>query len=727
MLINSHFEKLVSSYSVTEKLSNEMRVLLRPKKGDTSFLDVVEKSVSVVQERANQEFMGMISKKHTTDLMRLTLSFVHRYLFLMHLPKTIDENIRHLEFDKAVQNYGRSKVFSSVTNPSLLTVLKKVETKMEEFRNDMFKRLDDPLFSLAEQEKIIFYLLDAGSTRHPALVFLENKKNHIIHLFDGCISEYQSRVQASKKRMEQEQETSRKIRQMQAESVHQQEPAASKEGVAQQKETATHTAHTLQIPYLLHSLVEVLQNSIGEVFSLSSNILAGKYDRNFQEESGGEKETEKERESLLREKTEDTPQMKKKRRLKALEEKVFSVQAEIFSTFSRKFGSAFFEREYQPRVSQSEDIEDDRKEDPNGDSVSKDLQKHWRTGILDLMRCFSTVDFQSSKAASCLFNLLDDMRAFFVRERFAILFRDTMLLDTQVEDEDEDMPIQRKFEFLALATLQDLADIIPEDDELVAIVRIKIMESLRVCLDAFHSLSFLENSPSEDQENKRDNGEDLLRVLDSLHQSRHTVFPRIFDVFRGNFTLLGSSKSKLDKIYELCADLDQLILDKFVCMQSSDVTATIRHAILLSGVDYTTKTAPTTVSDYVGESLLLILFVHEKVVQIAPHHLSSVINRLAEAAAQAIMDSTILIDTFTPAAAAQIEADVLAFEALLPNFVTSRSKSTREQVVVYLTQQLRQHGGTRLEDAVCAGLVSQFVAGNRGLFRCFQTDAPDQK
>ncbi|XP_050665877.1 exocyst complex component 2 [Leptidea sinapis] len=141
----------------------------------------IEESISL----ADSLFSEILSRKANADKTREALSLLTRHKFLFQLPASIDKNIRKKEYDLVVNDYTRVKNLFGNTDVKLFQkILDEVDKKIEELKDNLYKRIKSMPCNVQEQTKYIRLLISLNWEGDAAWVAITTRKEYLMSLMN---------------------------------------------------------------------------------------------------------------------------------------------------------------------------------------------------------------------------------------------------------------------------------------------------------------------------------------------------------------------------------------------------------------------------------------------------------------------------------------------------------------------------------------------------------------
>ncbi|KAM7253170.1 hypothetical protein ACFE04_025788 [Oxalis oulophora] len=186
-LVKDNFDCFVSCKTTIDDIQSKLkRIEEDPEGSGTSNLF---RCMQEVTSLANRALEPLFERQAQAEKIRSVQGMLQRFRTLFNLPSTIRNSITKGEYDLAVREYKKAK---SVALPSHVNILKRVleevEKLMREFKNTLYKSMEDPQIDLTNLENAVRLLLELEPESDP--------NQRIRGLLEKCTIDHEARMEA---------------------------------------------------------------------------------------------------------------------------------------------------------------------------------------------------------------------------------------------------------------------------------------------------------------------------------------------------------------------------------------------------------------------------------------------------------------------------------------------------------------------------------------------------
>uniref|UniRef100_A0A2N9EBD5 Exocyst complex component SEC5 n=2 Tax=Fagus sylvatica TaxID=28930 RepID=A0A2N9EBD5_FAGSY len=193
-LVKDNFDCFVSCKTTIDDIESKLkRIEEDPEGSGTSHLFNCIRGVSL---QANRAFQSLFERQAQAEKIRSVQGMLQRFRTLFNLPSTIRGSISKGEYDLAVREYKKAK---SIALPSHVGVLKRVleevEKVMNEFKNMLYKSMEDPQIDLTNLENTVRLLLELEPESDPVWHYLNIQNHRIRGLLEKCSLDHETNME----------------------------------------------------------------------------------------------------------------------------------------------------------------------------------------------------------------------------------------------------------------------------------------------------------------------------------------------------------------------------------------------------------------------------------------------------------------------------------------------------------------------------------------------------
>ncbi|KAI5080860.1 hypothetical protein GOP47_0004043 [Adiantum capillus-veneris] len=194
LLVKENFDCFVSCKNTIDDIHMKLQQI----EADTEGAGTVHlsSSISDVNNIANRAFGPLFERQVQAERIRSVQGMLQRFRTLFNLPSTIRGYITKGEYDLAVREYKKAKSLVLPTHVRVLKrVLEEVEKVIFEFKDKLYKSMEDPNVEFSQLESTIRLLLELEPDSDPVWHYLTIQDVHIRSLLEGCSIEHDERME----------------------------------------------------------------------------------------------------------------------------------------------------------------------------------------------------------------------------------------------------------------------------------------------------------------------------------------------------------------------------------------------------------------------------------------------------------------------------------------------------------------------------------------------------
>eukprot|EP00249_Psilotum_nudum_P022882 c28676_g1_i1 orf=1854-4124(-) len=216
-LVKENFDCFVSCKSTIDDIHSKLQQIEQdPEGAGTTHLSHEIHDVDKVASRA---FGALFERQVQAERIRSVQGMLQRFRTLFNLPSTIRSNISKGEYDLAVREYKKAKSIVLPTHAGILQkVLEEVEKVVQEFKDKLYKSMEDPQLELSQLESTVRLLLELDPGSDPVWYYLSIQSHKILGLQEGCSFEYGTQINALRGRIKAKVESDARWKKLQRES-----------------------------------------------------------------------------------------------------------------------------------------------------------------------------------------------------------------------------------------------------------------------------------------------------------------------------------------------------------------------------------------------------------------------------------------------------------------------------------------------------------------------------
>ncbi|KAG5336279.1 EXOC2 protein, partial [Acromyrmex heyeri] len=155
----------------------------------------LETAIRQSMSEANKLFDDVLARRDRADATRNALAVMQRYKFLFCMPINIEKNIKRGNYDLVINDYARVKnLFKNTEVDVFKKVLEEIDSRINNFKVLLRKKLQEMPFSLEERKKIIRNLVNLDAEGDPAWDAIVSHANYLEKSVASAIYEHSDRV-----------------------------------------------------------------------------------------------------------------------------------------------------------------------------------------------------------------------------------------------------------------------------------------------------------------------------------------------------------------------------------------------------------------------------------------------------------------------------------------------------------------------------------------------------
>ncbi|KAG5344167.1 EXOC2 protein, partial [Acromyrmex charruanus] len=155
----------------------------------------LETAIRQSMSEANKLFDDVLARRDRADATRNALAVMQRYKFLFCMPINIEKNIKRGNYDLVINDYARVKnLFKNTEVDVFKKVLEEIDSRINNFKVLLRKKLQEMPFSLEERKKIIRNLVNLDAEGDPAWDAIVSHANYLEKSVASTIYEHSDRV-----------------------------------------------------------------------------------------------------------------------------------------------------------------------------------------------------------------------------------------------------------------------------------------------------------------------------------------------------------------------------------------------------------------------------------------------------------------------------------------------------------------------------------------------------
>lgn len=216
-LVKENFDCFISCKNTIDDIHLKLQQIESAKEGTgTVHLNDAIVEVDVVAKRA---FAPLLERQAQVERIRSVQGMLQRFRTLFNLPSMIRANISKGEYDLAIREYKKAKSLVLYSHVGILSrVLEEVDKIVQEFKEMLYKKMEDPHIEISQLENTIRLLLELEPGSDPVWHYLTIQDRRIRGLLEGCTLEHDARMDALHGRVRERVQSDARWKQLQRES-----------------------------------------------------------------------------------------------------------------------------------------------------------------------------------------------------------------------------------------------------------------------------------------------------------------------------------------------------------------------------------------------------------------------------------------------------------------------------------------------------------------------------
>lgn len=216
-LVKENFDCFVSCKNTIDDIHSKLQQI----EADTEGAGTVHLSNAIyeVDKVANRAFGPLFERQVQAERIRSVQGMLQRFRTLFNLPSTIRANISRGEYDLAVREYKKAKSLVLPTHVRILKrVLEEVDKVISEFKDKLYKSMEDPQVEFLHLESTIRLLLELEPDTDPVWHYLSIQNFRIQGLLEGCLLEHDALMNELHSKLRAKAQSDARWKQLQRES-----------------------------------------------------------------------------------------------------------------------------------------------------------------------------------------------------------------------------------------------------------------------------------------------------------------------------------------------------------------------------------------------------------------------------------------------------------------------------------------------------------------------------
>ncbi|KAL3687204.1 hypothetical protein R1sor_013513 [Riccia sorocarpa] len=282
-LVKDHFDCFISCKNTIDDIHSKLQQIeADPEGAGTVHLSDAIQSVDAVAKRA---FGPLLERQAQAERIRSVQGMLQRFRTLFNLPSIIRSNISKGEYDLAIREYKKAKSLVQYTHVSILNrVLEEVEKIVQEFKDTLYKTMENPNVEIPQLENTFRLLLELEPDSDPVWHYLTIQDRRIRGLLEGCSIEHEARMEALRGRVQEKVQSDARWKQLQRESNKSSDVDfnlllgdTDKEGGESQLNESTGEESDALLGRLIRRLTAVIVQHVPNFWRLALSIFSGKF------------------------------------------------------------------------------------------------------------------------------------------------------------------------------------------------------------------------------------------------------------------------------------------------------------------------------------------------------------------------------------------------------------------------------------------------------------------
>ncbi|KAG6549996.1 hypothetical protein Mapa_008508 [Marchantia paleacea] len=216
-LVKENFDCFISCKNTIDDIHSKLQQIeADPEGAGTVHLSNAIQTVDAVAKRA---FGPLLERQAQAERIRSVQGMLQRFRTLFNLPSIIRSSISKGEYDLAIREYKKAKSLVQYTNVRILSrALDEVDKIVQEFKDMLYKTMENPNVELTQLDNTIRLLLELEPDSDPVWHYLSIQDRRIRGLLEGCSLEHEARMDALQGRVREKVQSDARWKQLQRES-----------------------------------------------------------------------------------------------------------------------------------------------------------------------------------------------------------------------------------------------------------------------------------------------------------------------------------------------------------------------------------------------------------------------------------------------------------------------------------------------------------------------------
>ncbi|XP_073393332.1 exocyst complex component SEC5B isoform X2 [Physcomitrium patens] len=194
-LVKENFDCFISCKNTIDDIHSKLQQIESSTEGGGT--QHLSNSIKQVEDAANHAFSPLLERQAQVERIRSVQGMLQRFRTLFNLPSIIRTYISKGEYDQAIREYKKAKSLDLYSHVGILKrVLEEVDKIVQEFKETLYKSMEDPHIEAAQLETTIRLLLELEPNCDPVWHYLNVQDRKIRGLLEGCSLEHDARMDA---------------------------------------------------------------------------------------------------------------------------------------------------------------------------------------------------------------------------------------------------------------------------------------------------------------------------------------------------------------------------------------------------------------------------------------------------------------------------------------------------------------------------------------------------
>ncbi|KAG0561520.1 hypothetical protein KC19_9G070200 [Ceratodon purpureus] len=194
-LVKENFDCFISCKNTIDDIHTKLQQIESNTEGGGTLH--LSNSIKQVEDVANRAFSPLLERQAQVERIRSVQGMLQRFRTLFNLPSSIRTHISKGEYDQAIREYKKAKSLELYSHVGILKrVLEEVDKIVAEFKETLYKSMEDPHIEVAQLETTIRLLLELEPDCDPVWHYLSVQDRKIRGLLEGCTLEHEARMDA---------------------------------------------------------------------------------------------------------------------------------------------------------------------------------------------------------------------------------------------------------------------------------------------------------------------------------------------------------------------------------------------------------------------------------------------------------------------------------------------------------------------------------------------------